>query len=226
MAAEPIEAFAKGKINRVRTTLFLEQQQQVWGLVMPTTAVEALMAAKGQWKNVSDELATVTGSSRIGKLLFSHAVQQSIMEQMQLKQSSAMEKLWATPTVGPRDIAKVQKDLVRELCQMPNAELVPSKREVKVSYRGCDLKYMVGSLHEEVDLRLQSSIKSRATSLGELLPLACEDDLVPAKKEGIAGQIQPALIAAAAHSRKMVNSEMESMGLKLGSEIQETLHLV
>ena len=220
----PTEAHSKGKINRVKTSVFLEQQQQqIWALVMPREAVQALMAAKGQWSTVSEELTSVTCSSRIGKVLFSHAVQQSAMEQLKKLQVQALEKLFASATISQRDVAKMQKEVLSALVKVPNVELIPAKRTVKVPYRGVELSYLVGSLHEEVDLRVQSELKSRATDCGELVPLACEDALITVRGTGVAGQIQPAVLAGASNARKTINVELEAMGLKMGSEIQETL---
>eukprot|EP00972_Heterocapsa_arctica_P092638 13660284-Heterocapsa_arctica.AAC.1 len=145
---------------------------------MPESCVLKVMAEKNSWDSVETELNNVIMTSGLGKRLFSFAIQHMLSQLVTKRMNIAVSELWKESEITLANIRASKKKILQSLQEGATMELLPSKRDLQVVYRGVPVDLKVCSMAEHFDLLIAAKAKGEAVACGTLQPLFCENDLV------------------------------------------------
>lgn len=183
-------------------------------------AVDSIINEKGSWVNVESELQQVVATSTLGKRLFGFAVQQVLSTVVSNKMNDAIAAVMQQDLVTTDKIIAAKKTCIEQVESMQNIETLPTKRVIKVAYRGVEVSIKVTDIAEEFDMRAAASIKSDAAASGDLIPLFCEAELVKKDVLGTKGKIHADLLKQSQEARTLANAELLGDACKDGETIK------
>lgn len=107
--------------------------------------------------------------------------------------------------------------------QLPNVDLLRSKRIVMLHYRGIDFECMVSSSLEETSLKLGCIMKGLAAEQGALAPLWVESQLVPNGHSVGKGSVDPELLKEVTVARALAETMVKDEGELSSDMVSEVL---
>ena len=107
--------------------------------------------------------------------------------------------------------------------QLPNVDLLRSKRIVMLHYRGIDFECMVSSSLEETSLKLGCIMEGLAAELGALAPLWVESQLVPNGHSVGKGSVDPELLKEVTEARALAETMAKDEGELSSDMVSEVL---
>ena len=190
------------KPSGLSASLWFDIHEPYIGAIVDKDALQRCFNTKSNWMEVSDDLAVVVQStvgSRIFFPKYKSLAGQRLVGQIQT----------AVANHGTAEITAASVAQLRATCEA-NCTAAGKKFhdpfdlpiEIKMVYRGVDIKVMTSNLHEVFLYSLSCVIKSLAVALGELDPLWCENELVPTTTTKPTCKIDAALLRTSKLARR------------------------
>lgn len=138
---------------------FLSLHKDIAGLVLPPDALANVLACKGAWETVTDDLSRLVSSSSIGTELFSWAVIKTLSGSVS---KVIDERLGQLPEKIDRTTVDDLRSRILILTEaIPNVNLLPSRRVVDIYYREAPFPWKVNSLSQQVAVAVAAWWKGR-----------------------------------------------------------------
>ena len=211
----------KAKSNAVEPYLFLRLHPDIWPLVVPEDSVKAVMNEDTHWATVERDLNRVIASSQLGRRLFNFAIKQMLCQLVSKKIANDIDELWQKEQITLACIREQKRLTLDYLQDIDNIELLPSRRDLLLVYRGVTVGVRVHSMAEQFDMHVSTLAKGEAVECGSLPSLFCEDDLVV--KDSMKGakdtHIHPEVLQEASEARTLANGLLKGDSCKNGDTI-------
>lgn len=202
---------------------FAEAHQQLIAKVLPWESVARLLAAKGCWDGVEDDIEAVTSfaNSLLGEKMFAFArvanVGARVSKLIQEEVSGALK----TGALTLASVAAVREKVLSKLKDAFRSDDLDRARVISVPYLGGELvKLEVASAWDELDVRVDTCLKLLAfTSFAPgdehkkrlLVPLFCELELCAITGEVTGRDIADELLRKFLSCRRSANSQALSV---------------
>eukprot|EP00974_Lingulodinium_polyedra_P104391 10105238-Lingulodinium_polyedra.AAC.1 len=169
-------------------------------MIINSETVVKVLGCKTRFIDVAAELAQLVQSSCIGKRMFVKAHAMVLSERVSDDMAAKLETL-KEAEINSKTLFDMANDIKEKLASRPDLDLLPSRREAKVCYRGQQIKLASRTLHEEWTTRLYCAIKETAVKRGLIAELLVEQHLCGAPVERL-GPIDESVIKGMAAARR------------------------
>jgi hypothetical protein len=176
-----LKTFVNFKANNLSTQLWWEQGRAFAGLVLPTVAVDEVMACKTGWQNVAAQLQKVVSSSECGRTMFSKALRAHNTDKLEMVVKTVLQKLDGKALTEESVSAARGEFLVAWKGLGGENFLGTEKKLAVVLYRGVPVQVHAQSPLDLFSIHMEALIRSEGVALKVLNPLWCEDDLALVK---------------------------------------------
>jgi hypothetical protein len=210
------------KPSGLSASLWFDIHEPYIGAIVDKAALQRCFNTKSNWMEVSDDLAVVVQSAVGSRIFFPKY--KSLAGQRVVAQIQTAVANHGTVEINAASVAQL-----RAICEA-NCTAAGKKFhdpfdlpiEIKMVYRGVDIKVMTSNLHEVFLYSVSCVIKSLAVDLGELDPLWCENELVPTTTTKPTCKIDAALLRTPKLARRAAMDLLTSEG-QTGGAIKNTL---
>jgi hypothetical protein len=157
------------KRENVTTEMFWGLHKTEASLVLRAADVDTILANTTQWADVAVEISRTVHGSRLGNAMFGFAATLVASETFSATVDELLGMLPVNVTTNV--IAEITEKALTEAGKLLCADLVASKRNITVMYRGIKLTLAVTDVSAEIELRIAAWLKSRAVHAELLEPL-------------------------------------------------------
>ena len=169
--------------KHMKIPAFLEQNRKACDLVLISEAVGAIVRAADDWiADCPNEVLLLQKQGPLGDALFTHKMKDlvSVALGKQIKESldKLIEKGKADKTVCDAVVLSKWREVIFDACHagVASLELLPSRREVVISYRNSDITAVpVTCLTEHIEFAITARWKSAAIAAEQLPALDAEE---------------------------------------------------
>jgi hypothetical protein len=147
-------------------------------LLLADADVAAVLAARGSWDSVEQEVHRLVHGSNLGRTLFGFAADLVMAASFSRKLDCVLDDFWAMEAVTSQDFAALLQRSVSILTDLGGTRL--GRREISVPFLpDLAIKVVVSTAADEAELRLKAAVKAAALGqVGGLRPLPWERRLV------------------------------------------------
>ena len=182
--------------------------QDIAVLVLSAADVEAILAESGSWSNVTKEIARACSGSKTGQGLFGFAHINIVCESVGNLIDKQLKSL--TDKYLDHAVMKTWEDeTAKLLADVGDLRMLPAKRLVQLSYRGCCFELPLSSARQEMDIKLQILVKHCAVAAGMLPSLTFEEELCDKKAVPALKGVAEDLVEASRKARETANALLE-----------------
>lgn len=172
------QAFANLKKEGLSGKMFWELYSPVVHLVTPPEPIGRLMQATGRWLDHQVDIEMVIASSMVGKRMFMFAHALIVKDRVTEIMAAASVLLEGLPMLDKAAVAEQRSVALARVNALAGLDLLPSRRDIVISYRGIPTSLQVFTIGEEFELRCSAVVKARGVQAGLLVPLRFEQGLV------------------------------------------------
>jgi hypothetical protein len=210
------------KRENVTTEMFWGLHKTEASLVLRAADVDTILANTTQWADVAVEISRTVHGSRLGNAMFGFAATLVASETFSGKVDDLLGMLPVNVTTNV--IAEITEKALAEAGKLLCADLVASKRNITVMYRGIKLTLAVTDVSAEIELRIAAWLKSRAVHAELLEPLLGELDMIPLVGPPTLSSIAPSLLTSYGVARKSVNEVFKTEAHSSGELVKELMY--
>lgn len=180
---------------------------------------------RGAWVKVADQLILLVQASELGRALFEDPLASAMASRLGKSADKGVSDLFDKKQhINMKLYAHSKSAIMDQVKGMDGIEMLPSKRDISVQFRGQLIKLRIGSLAEEVDTRYASHMKGCATQAKKLAMLWCDDVLVASDaKLKFQATFASDLIKEASAARTMAANLLKDAGADTADEVVKIL---
>ena len=149
---------------------FIEANEALVRSVLPEAALDAVLQVDETepLSTVASQLETIVTGSLSGARLFASAWRALVHDRIETCIEGTIKKLYAAAEVTESVFGSLRLEAVNAIGQIPQVEIIPLRRTIKLVYQNVELTLPVRSHCEHVELRLMSVVRSCSVAAGWL----------------------------------------------------------
>eukprot|EP00971_Amphidinium_carterae_P193753 3844439-Amphidinium_carterae.1 len=226
---KPYLAFCQAWISTTRTGLlpgeWCSLHEDVLYVLFPLEETKALLELEDDTEEILKQktnVKAVVNASACGSRLFAGTVKRILGIEVEKVIEKHLAKL-NEDDISEDSILIGQRACAEELKQIDCIDMLASKREVVIDYRGIGFKCQIGSLGEQAELAIRSWVRGAATISDVLQELPAESGLVDDSEIHIPiGSIDEKVVLAAKQARRTFNHHVATLSEVNGESIRVT----
>lgn len=154
-----VAAYAKMKKSGFGVVDFWKSHSTIAALLMSGDAVRAALGCNTKWMDVSEQLAEVCASSRLGHKMFGFALGLVSSDKIGLFANGLLDSIVEPITAQKQENFKQQ--VMAEVTRLDISAALAERRTIILDYRGLQLAITTQGIAEEISLRWGNFLRAR-----------------------------------------------------------------
>ena len=169
------ETYLNLRKTGVELKTFLKVNMNILELIIDSNDLQKLVDEENDYGNVKNALNSVVGGSKIGSTMWSFAVgtvlSNDVHEIVEKKLVEMEAKL-----INAQVVLNTKKAISNALESLPNFDLLPVRREIRLKYRNYEIPNVkISHIAQEINMKVSARVKTIAVEKQLLKPYWCED---------------------------------------------------